>query len=141
MKSCEILLAEDNPADAEMVRVALREHEIACTLHLVEDGGSALELLNRLDRDANAPRLDLVILDMHLPKHDGEEILKGLRSTKRYAQTPVIVMSGVSSRIIEEETATKYAALVYFTKPASVTEYMRLGSIVRDVLRQTGGAA
>ncbi len=79
----------------------------------------------------------------HLPKHDGEDILKHLRSTERYAPTPVIVMTSLDSSITGDKAA-KNAALVYFTKPSTLDEFLKLGSIVRSVLEARspdGGAA
>src|SRR4051794_29276278 len=124
MKHCEILVVEDRVEDAELVRMALKEHGVGCTVHFVRDGAKAIELLDSLDRDPNALPLDLVLLDMHLPKRDGGDILKRLRSTERYGQTPVIVMTGLHSPAVEEQ-ATKHAAMVYFRKPSTLDEYMR----------------
>ena len=130
----EILLVEDNPADAGLVRQALDEHRLEYTLHIISDGEQAIKFLNMLDRNANAPQLDLLVLDMHLPKRNGEEILKRLRSTERYAQTPVIVMTGGDSRSLEEK-AIKHAAISFFRKPSRLYEFMQLGSIIENVLR------
>ena len=102
-QSFEILIAEDNPADVALVREALKIHDINCVLHVLRDGEQALALLDSLDRDPKTPRVDLLILDMHLPKHDGEDVLKRLRSTEHYAQTPVIVMTSQSSSRIEAQ--------------------------------------
>ena len=77
---------------------------------------------------------------MHLPKCGGEDILKRLQSTKHYAQTPVIVMSGINAPYIEEAVA-KHPALVFFQKPSNLDEYLRLGSIVQDLLQKRIGAA
>src|SRR6185369_18088842 len=92
----EILIAEDNPADVALVREALALQNVDCVLHVLRDGEAALSLLDRLDNDPNQPPVDLLILDMHLPKYDGEEVLNRLRSTRHYAQTPVIVMTSHS---------------------------------------------
>ena len=70
---------------------------------------------------------------MHLPKHDGEDILKRLRSTEHYAQTPVIVMTSQSSSRIEAKAA-KHAAMSYFRKPSTLDELSELGLVVRNVL-------
>jgi CheY-like chemotaxis protein len=134
----EILIAEDNPADVTLVREALRIQNVNYVLHVLRDGEQALALLDSLDRDPKMPRVDLLILDMHLPKHDGEDILKRLRSTEHYAQTPVIVMTASSSSRIEE-TAAKHAAMFYFRKPSTLEELSELGSMVRDVLVQHRG--
>jgi CheY-like chemotaxis protein len=130
---CLILVAEDNPADVTLVREALKRHDVDCTLHVSNDGAKAIAFLNALDRDPKLPRLDLVLLDMHLPKLDGEDILKRLRSTEHYGQTPVIVMTA-SDAPDDREKAEKNAALSYFRKPTSLAEYMKLGALVRSVL-------
>ena len=137
----EILLAEDNPEDAELVRLALKEHGVECTLRVIRDGAEAIAFLGSLDADPKRPALDLLIVDMNLPKRSGEDILKCLRSTEKYAQTPVIVMSGLIAGALEEK-ATRHAATVYFQKPLTLNGFMQLGSIVLDVLqKQTRGAA
>ena len=129
----EILLAEDNSADVALVRRALKEHGIQCVLHVIQDGAQAIQWIGNLDADPKASQLDLVLLDMHLPKRHGEDILKRLRSTERYAQTPVIMMTSASTSRIEE-IATKHAAVVYFVKPSSLEKFMQLGAIVQLVL-------
>lgn len=130
---CSILIAEDNLADVSLVREALKEHQIDCVLHVVKDGAQVIEFLEKLDNHRKAARLDLVLLDMHLPKRDGSEILKALRSTENYAQTPVIIMTASDSPD-DEERAEKHAAAHYFRKPASLDEFLQLGAIVRSVL-------
>jgi DNA-binding response OmpR family regulator len=134
----EILIAEDNPADVALVREALKMHDIDCVLHVLRDGEQALTLLNSLDKDPKMPRIDLLILDMHLPKHDGEDILKQLRSTEHYAQTPVIVMTAQSS-IRTEAQAMKNAALFYLRKPSTLDELSQFGAVVRNVLDSSNG--
>ena len=130
----QILLVEDSPEDAELVRMALKEHHVECELHVIRDGAKALEFVNRLDSDPRAPALDLFLLDMQLPKRGGEDILTRLRSSEHYAQTPVVVMSGISPRYVED-AAAGYASPVFFRKPSTVEEYLRLGSIVQNLLR------
>ena len=138
-KEFEILLAEDNAADVDLVRLALRKHQVPCTLHVARDGTQAIEMIENLGSDPKAPALNLCIVDVHLPRRDGEEILKHLRSTDQYAQTPVIVMSGLDSQALGEQA--RDAALAYFCKPSTVDEYLELGSIVNHLLRKNGGRA
>jgi CheY-like chemotaxis protein len=133
----EIVLAEDNPADVTLVREALKEHGLECVLHVIQDGEQAIAFVESLDRDPNKPRLDLLLLDMHLPKRDGDEILERLRCTERYARTPVVVMTSSDSPQ-DHENAQKHAALHYFKKPLSLGEFMELGAIVRAILGGDG---
>jgi DNA-binding response OmpR family regulator len=136
----EILLAEDSLGDAELVRMALKEHGVECMLRVFRDGDEAITFLRDLDADPKGPALDLLVVDMNLPKSSGEDILKCLRSTENYAQTPVIVMSCVIAGAAEEK-ATRHAAIVYFEKPSTLDGFMQLGSIVRNVLQKyTRGA-
>ena len=131
--ACEILLAEDSAADVTFVREALKEHGITCSLHVLRDGEQAIKFIQSRDIDLKQPCPDLLLLDMHLPKRDGEDILRTLRSTDRCAQTPVIVMTSSASPQVQE-AAEKNAVLHYFRKPSSLAEFLRLGIIVKDVL-------
>lgn len=150
-KPVEILLAEDNPADVALVRRALKEHRVDCVLNVVRDGAAAIQWIQTRDTDSRLLPLDLLLVDMHLPKRDGEDILKHLRATENYGQTPVIAMSSLDSSINEEKTVG-HDALVYFKKPSTLDEFMQLGAIVRGVLarkreesetatKNTGGGA
>ncbi len=132
--TCHILLAEDNAADEVLVREALREHDVACDLHVVKDGAQAISFILNLDSNsANEPRIDLLLLDMHLPRHDGGDILRALRSTRHHSQKPVIVMSSSESPGLRN-TADEHHALYFFHKPSSLDEFMVLGGIVKGVL-------
>ena len=129
----QILLAEDSSADVGIVRIVLRDQGLDHVLRVVRDGESAIAFIEKADTDRNAPGLDLLLLDMHLPKYDGEQILKRLRSTEFYAQTPVIVMTASDARQ-DRDSAQKHAALYYFRKPSRLDEFKYLGVIVRDIL-------
>src|SRR5579862_8169377 len=78
----EILLAEDNLEEAELVRLAPKEHGVKCTLRVIRDGGETITFLGSLDGDPKRPALDLLIVDMNLPKRSGEFIFKYMRSTE-----------------------------------------------------------
>jgi CheY-like chemotaxis protein len=132
-KPFEILLAEDNSADVVLVRQALKIHNVDCTLHLVRDGEEAINWIIGLDANPEAPRLDLVLLDLYLPKRDGQDILKYLRATKNHAQTPVIIMTSLDSSVIDEK-AGGYEAVVYFQKSSTLDEFMQLGLVVQCLL-------
>lgn len=134
-----ILLAEDSAADVGIVRLALRDHDLNHILYVAKDGEEAIAFIKKFDADLNAPKLDLLLLDMHLPRYNGEEILQRLRSTKHYAKTPVIVMTA-SAAPEDEYRAQKHAALYYFRKPSRLQEFIELGAIVREILKTTATA-
>ncbi|HLK69082.1 MAG TPA: response regulator [Bryobacteraceae bacterium] len=129
----QILLAEDSAADVGIVRIALRDQGLDHVLHVARDGEEAISFIEKADNDRKSPGLDLLLLDMHMPKYNGEEILKRLRSTERYAQIPVVVMTS-SDAPADHERAQKHAALFYFRKPSRLDEFIQLGVIVRDIL-------
>ena len=132
---CQILLAEDNPADVGLVRAALREHEVDCHVRVIGDGEAALSFIDGLDQDPKLPCPDLLLLDLHLPKRDGLEILKHLRASGRCAQTPVVVLTSSDSPF-DQGTCEKSSAVHYFRKTSSLVEFMQLGNIVKDVIRR-----
>jgi CheY-like chemotaxis protein len=128
-----ILLAEDSAGDVGIVRIALRDQNLNHILHVARDGEEAITFIDKADNDAKAPGPDLLLLDMHLPKYDGEEVLKRLRSTERYAQTPVVVMTS-SDAPQDHDRAQRHAALFYFRKPSRLEEFIQLGVIVQEIL-------
>jgi CheY-like chemotaxis protein len=130
----EILLVEDNEADVALVRRALQQHDVPCVLRIARDGGQAIEWIDHLDADPAQRPFDLMLLDMHLPTHDGEEILQRLRSTEHCAQIPVIVMTARDASA-GEETAIRNAALFFFPKPSTLDEFMELGGVVLRILK------
>ncbi len=77
----QILLAEDSAADVGIVRIALRDQDLDHVLHVARDGEEAISFIQKADKDRKMPGPDLLLLDMHLPKYNGEEMLKYLRST------------------------------------------------------------
>jgi len=129
----QILLAEDSAADVAIVRIALRDQGLDHVLHVARDGEEAISFIQRADKDRKSPGPDLLLLDMHLPKYNGEEILKCLRSTERYGQIPVVVMTSSNSPA-DYDRAQKHAAMFYFRKPSRLDEFIQLGIIVRDIL-------
>jgi len=131
--SYHILLAEDSAADVRLVRLALRGQNFDHVLHVARDGEEAIAFIEKADQDPKAPGPDLLLLDMHLPRYSGEEILKRLRSTERYGQTPVIVMTS-SAAPEDRDRAQKHAAVYYFRKPSCLDEFLQIGAIVRDIL-------
>jgi|SRR5579872_2419981 len=133
----EILLAEDNPADVYLVREALKEHGVVCTVRTAADGKDVLTLLNSADRDCSP---DLIILDLNLPRHDGIEILQKVRSTERLAQVPVVVLTSSDSPR-DRLTATEWGATRYVRKPSNLEQFLQLGALFKELLSPLGATA
>ncbi len=142
-----ILLAEDEPADAHLVKVALVENHILADLHHVTDGREALDFLQRQGaRFAAAPRPDLILLDLNMPRMDGREFLTAVKQLPNLRDIPVVVLT---TSEVERDVVASYAlgATGYITKPVDVVQFMAairvLGNYWIDLVRlpKTAGAA
>ncbi len=132
-----ILLAEDNFGDVLLVRQALTEHQIDHELHVVKDGDEALQFLERMGAASEPPCPDVLLLDLNLPKVDGPQVLQAFRKHPACAQTPVIVVTS-SDAPKDRKRVEALGATAYFRKPSELTEFMRLGAVVKDVLDGRG---
>ena len=119
-----ILLAEDEPADANLVKVAIAENRILADLHIVEDGVEAFEFLRREGaRFAAAPRPDLILLDLNMPRMDGREFLAAIKQDAQLSNIPVVVLT---TSDVERDIVAAYGlgAAGYITKPVDVDQFM-----------------
>jgi CheY-like chemotaxis protein len=131
----EIVIAEDNSADVMLVQQPLKAHKIDCTVHVLRDGEQALTFLEKADNEPGLRRMDLLLLDLHLPKCAGEEVLKKLRATARNADAPVIIMTSMHAEAPELQRAAEIAS-VCFPKPSTLDGFLNLGAIVRRLLEE-----
>jgi two-component system, chemotaxis family, response regulator Rcp1 len=124
----DILVVEDNPGDARLVREALKESRIPTELHVVPDGLEALEYLHRRGVHARASRPNLILLDLNMPRLDGREVLRQIKADPELRRIPVVVMSSSGA---DEDVARSYDqhANSYVRKPIDFTEY-------RDVVQR-----
>ena len=132
-----IVLAEDNAGDVLLVREALKQQGIPHSIEILSDGDQAVQFIDRLDRDSKSSCPELFLLDMNLPKKDGDLILRQLRASERWGQTPVVILTSSDSPR-DYETAIKHAALHYFRKPSTLDKFMELGEIVKLIVAKTG---
>lgn len=115
-KTVEILLAEDNPGDVMLTKKALKQGKLANNLHVVTDGVETLQFLRQEGEYADEPRPDLVLLDLNMPRKDGQEVLEELQDDPDLRRIPVVVLTSSES---EEDIARSYElnANAYLTKP------------------------
>jgi CheY-like chemotaxis protein len=128
-----ILLAEDNPADVYLIREALKEHGVECSMQVAVDGKEVLTLIS--GDEPGVEDFGLIILDLNLPRHDGIEILERLRESTRLAHVPVVVLTSSDSPQ-DRLVATHLGARRYLRKPSSLEQFLDLGSVFRDLLSQ-----
>lgn len=125
----EILLVEDNPGDARLTMEALREAKMRNNLSVVRDGVEAMAFLRREGVYSKAPRPDIVLLDLNLPKMDGREVLAQVKADPELRRIPVVVLT--TSRA-EEDILRTYDlhANCYVSKPVGFEQFM---DVVRSI--------
>jgi two-component system response regulator len=125
----QILLVEDNPADADLTRENLETCKILHDLHVAVDGIDAMEFLHREGRHKDAPRPDLVLLDLNLPRKDGREVLADIKADSLLRRIPVVVLTSSKDA---EDVLNSYDlhASAYVTKPVDLAGF---GKIVRGL--------
>ncbi|HXG04184.1 MAG TPA: response regulator [Candidatus Binatia bacterium] len=127
----EILLVEDNPADVRLTREALRDAKVANTLHVVEDGEAAVQFLRRQGRYAGAPRPDVILLDLNLPRRSGHEVLADVKADPKLRSIPIVVLTTSQA---EEDILTAYRlhANCYISKPVDLIQLTKVVRAIDD---------
>jgi len=127
----DILLVEDNPGDVDLTKEALAGAKVLNRLHVAEDGEQALDFLFRRGPYADAPRPDLILLDLNLPKKDGREVLKDIRANEDLTEIPVVILTTSEA---DEDVARAYRvhANCYITKPVNFTQFLKVIQAIED---------
>ena len=121
----EILLAEDNPGDVVLTKKALKQGKLANNLHVVADGVKAMRYLRQEAEYADAPRPDLILLDLNMPRKDGKEVLADIDEEDELSRIPVVVLTSSES---EADIARSYelSANAYLTKPVDFDGFVEI---------------
>ena len=127
----EILLVEDNPADAELALIGLRAGRVMNDVHVVEDGEQAMAFLTQGDGYEDAPRPDLILLDLNLPGMDGREVLKEVKNDPDLKSIPVVVLTTSNAAPDVSEAYTNYANS-FMTKPVDFEKFHHLMTGLTD---------
>jgi CheY-like chemotaxis protein len=119
----DVLLVEDDAGDELITREAFEHYKIANKLHVARDGAEGLDFLYRRGKFHDAPRPDLILLDLNLPKYDGRQVLETLKSDPDLQDIPVVVLTTSSEH---EDVLRSYRlhANAYVTKPVDLDQYM-----------------
>jgi len=126
-----ILLVEDSPEDVLLTRESLKEAKVANKLDVVEDGDAALEYVHRRGQWTDAPRPDLIILDLNLPRKDGREVLAELKEDEELKLIPVVVLTTSAS---DEDVLRSYEHQVnaYIRKPVDLNRFVEIAHSIED---------
>lgn len=128
-RAIDVLLVEDDPGDELITREAFEHNKLKNRLHVARDGEQGLNYLYRRGEYRDAPRPDLILLDLNLPKYDGRQLLEKIKSDPELSCIPVVVLTTSSA---EEDILRSYElhANAYVTKPVDLDQFM---SAVRQI--------
>ena len=126
-----ILLVEDNPGDVRLTVEALKEGKVRNHLSVVPDGVEALAFLRNQGQYTDAPRPDLMLLDLNLPRMDGREVLAEIKDDPSLRRIPVVVLTTSEA---EADVLKSYAlhANCYFTKPVDLEQFINVIGTIED---------
>jgi CheY-like chemotaxis protein len=130
-KSIDILLVEDNEGDARLAKEAMRDSKLRNTLHHVGDGEEAMEFLYQRGKHADAPRPDLILLDLNLPRKDGRAVLEEVKTDENLKRIPVVILTTSSD---EQDILRSYNlhANCYITKPIDLNQFLKVVRSIED---------
>lgn len=126
MSVAKILVVDDNTADISLLRMALDEQNERYELEVLQSGDEALLFVDEHKKGLRDPEPCVILLDLHLARHDGLEILEAIRESPNLNHIHVVVLSGFASPVEEEKIAALGA--VYLQKPFHLAEFLELGA-------------
>ncbi len=121
----DILLVEDNPGDSRLAKEALKDSKLKNNLFIVDDGEEAMKFLKKESPYENVPRPDLILLDLNLPKKDGREVLKEIKTDDHLKRIPVVILTMSKA---EEDIFKSYNlhANCFITKPIDLDQFIKV---------------
>ncbi len=127
----EILLVEDNPGDVRLTQEVLRDGRVQNNMSVAKDGVDAISFLQQTGEYAGAPRPDIILLDLNLPKKDGREVLAEIKADSDLKNIPVVVLTTSSA---EQDVFRSYDlhANCYITKPVDLDQFIRVIRSIED---------
>jgi two-component system, chemotaxis family, response regulator Rcp1 len=130
-KQLEILLVEDNPGDVRLTQEAMKEGKVLNRLSVASDGVEALDFLRQKGKYAGAPRPDLILLDLNLPKKDGRQVLAEIKEDPLLKRIPVVILTTSEA---EQDVLKTYElhANCYLTKPVDLGQFLQVVRLITD---------
>ena len=130
-KHVDILLVEDNPGDQRLTVEAFKESKVHNQIHLAQDGEEAMAFLRQEGKYADAPRPDVVLLDLNMPKKDGREVLEEIKADEDLKAIPVVILTTSKA---EEDIIKTYNghANCYITKPVDLDQFVKVGKSIEN---------
>ena len=127
----EILLAEDNPGDVRLTKEALKDSKVRNNVKMVGNGVEALALLRKEGKYADAPRPDLILLDLNMPLKDGRQVLAEIKADADLKRIPVVILT-TSQDEHDIIKAYNLSANCYITKPVDLDQFVNVVKSIED---------
>jgi chemotaxis family two-component system response regulator Rcp1 len=127
----EVLLVEDSPGDVRLTREAFKDAKVHVNLNVASDGAEAMDFLNREGKHAQAPRPDLILLDLNLPRKDGREVLEEVKESPTLKSIPVVILT-TSASDADILRSYRLHANCYITKPVSLDGFLEVVKSIDD---------
>ncbi|MGZ7117069.1 MAG: response regulator [Methanobacterium sp.] len=126
-----ILLVEDNPADARLIEEVFKDTNVGNRIFVVKDGVEAMDFLNHQNKFSDAPRPEIILLDLNLPRKDGREVLKEVKENDELKSIPIVILTTSSAK---EDVIRTYGnhANCYITKPVDFDQFMKVITAIED---------
>jgi two-component system, chemotaxis family, response regulator Rcp1 len=131
LRPIDILLVEDNPGDVDLTKEALADAKVSNRLHVVDDGAKAIDFLFKKGAYADAPRPDIILLDLNLPKKDGRQVLAEIKADPCLTKIPVVILTTSQA---EEDILRSYQlhANCYVTKPVDFKQFLKVVKSIEE---------
>jgi two-component system response regulator len=131
MQKIQVLLVEDNPTDVMIAKEGLFSAKMLNKLHVAEDGVEAMEFLHQRGEYADAPRPDLILLDLNMPRKNGHEVLAEIKADAKLKNIPVVILTTSTSK---EDVMNAYGshANCYISKPVDFNDFSKVVKTIQD---------
>lgn len=131
MQACEILVVDDNPGDLRLIQESLREGNVPSRIHSARDGEEALAFLRRQTPFQSAPRPDLILLDLNMPKVGGLEVLKAIKGSSEWKSIPTVILT-TSMGDGDIKGCYEAQANAYLVKPTDLGSFANMLSSIQS---------
>lgn len=126
-----ILLVEDNPADARLIEEVFKDTNVNNRIHVAKDGVEAMDFLNKENEYSDAPKPDIILLDLNLPRKDGREVLREVKSDEDLKSIPIVILTTSSAKEDVIKTYRNHANC-YITKPVDFDQFLKVINAIED---------
>ena len=130
-KIVNILLVEDNPADARLIEEVFKDTNVNNKIYVVKDGVEAMDFLNKKNEYSDFPKPEMILLDLNLPRKDGREVLKEVKKNDELKSIPIVILTTSSAKEDVIKTYSNHANC-YITKPVDFDQFLRVITAIED---------